>query len=182
MKQLLFTSLITFASSMTFALDFSDTAFERAAKPHNIDPALLYSLSLIESAKATDNTATFIAPAAFVVRDKFGATYHTSRDAAEAHIEELLATGEENFDVGAAQINYFWHKDRVEHPNQWLDKDFAIQEMASILAANCKSLATQLKTCIGRYHTWSDPVRANNYADRVLAVYNNIRALQTTSR
>jgi hypothetical protein len=49
-------------------LDFADSAWSRAAHEHGLDPALLYALTLVESRRSLDGTASGPGPGSFVRR------------------------------------------------------------------------------------------------------------------
>ncbi len=49
---------VAFMSSRVAALDLSGTDYEKIVKEFNVDPVLLYSFALIESAVVSDNGAS----------------------------------------------------------------------------------------------------------------------------
>lgn len=58
--------------------------------------------------------------------------YHTKEEA-ESKINELIASGDRNFDIGCAQINYHHHKHQFKSIKEMLDPDINIRYAAKFL-------------------------------------------------
>jgi len=153
-------------------LDFADTAWERAARPHGIDPALLYSLALVESRRHMG--AGQIAPWPWVIRTPTGGYWFNSRASAERGLAAVLAKWPaKRVDVGAAQVNVGWHRDRFGKPSQLLDLEYNLNVAAGILAEAIHSTADTV-VGVGRYHHWASAPRARRYGQRVWWTYRAI--------
>jgi hypothetical protein len=89
------------SSARATELDFTDSAWSRAAAPHGLDPALLYALTLVESRRTV--APEMIAPWPWVIRTPTGGYWFNSRDRAERGLEAVLAKWPaKRVDVGIA--------------------------------------------------------------------------------
>lgn len=156
----------------TSASAFPGYQWEKAAKSVGIDPVLLYSVALAES--ATHRGLNMTSPWPFAVRNGEHSQYAKSKEEAE-HIlnQALLETKKHKLDIGLMQINLHWHGHRVNTPAELLDPLINLKVGSEILAEAIKSSPKDLTLGIGRYHSWKDE-RAHWYGQRVLSIYNNI--------
>ncbi|CAM5558612.1 transglycosylase SLT domain-containing protein [Eoetvoesiella caeni] len=158
-------------SASASALDLSGTIFEKAGKAVGIDPPLIYSIALAESAYGQGKGR--LSPHPWTLRTKT-ATYADTRIEAEAVLKSYLDSGRKLVDVGLMQINVRWNGHRVGSPLELLDPYTNVLVGAQILAEAIGSSPKDLELGIGRYHNWDDDARARNYGARVLAIYRNV--------
>ncbi|WP_298636716.1 hypothetical protein [uncultured Umboniibacter sp.] len=150
----------------------SDTMFERIGIQSGVDPLLLYSIAIVESATGTGDGET-ITPHPYVFRTSDGPQFFHARDEAEQALEKALETTD-NIDVGMMQRNLYWH------PPQDGEALFDPEEQvtwASELLASYLSRDEPLELRIGRYHSSRHPL-AIAYGQRVLKVYSNLMKLE----
>lgn len=139
------------------------------AARHGLDPVLLYSVALAESARVVDGAK--VAPWPWTIRSsRYGPRYFSSREMAETHLRELLEAGVKNIDVGLMQINLRYHK--IADPYRLLDPEHNIDLGARILRQALDSTEDRIMA-VGRYHS-SDTLRAYVYGYRVWQIYHRI--------
>lgn len=162
-----------FASEVNF---LSGSAFEKVATAHNIDPILLYSVSLAESRKfIKSENATY--PHQLVVRSPEGAKYFNTREAAVKHLDHVVATYKKyEIDVCAMQINLGWNGHLVDHNYSALfDIETCLNAGSTVLKKAMTSEKDDAELAIGRYHTWKDQDRARRYGRSVIAIWNALK-------
>ena len=153
-------------------LDFDGTPWAAAARPHGLDPALLYALTLIESRRGLG--ANRIGPWPWVIRTPTGSYWFNSRARAERGLRAVLAKWPAKaVDVGAAQVNVGWHRKRFGDPAELLALDHNLRIAAAILADAIRSTSDTVLG-VGRYHHWSSEPRARAYGQRVWWAYRTI--------
>ena len=99
------------------AFDVRGTDFEDAAARYGLDPVLLYSVALAESASGRgDNN---ISPWPWTLRTLNEPFYAMSREQAATRLQQLIDhKGKKvSVDIGFMQVNLFWHGHRVQNPN-----------------------------------------------------------------
>ena len=166
--------LFSLLENYTFASQYfslQGTIFEQVGNECDVDPALLYSIALVESATHAPDKSGFIQPYPWTLRATTS-FYGTTRDEAEKELKRLLKT-HRSVDVGLMQINTKWHGHRVDSALSLLDPLTNVRVGAQILSEQIES-SKDAELAIGRYHS-SDPVRARWYAQHVLRVYTHIK-------
>ena len=166
--------LVSFFENCAFAgqqFSLAGTIFERAGDEYNVDPALLYSIALVESAIDDPDKAGFINPFPWTLRST-RPFYGKNRQEAEKELLRLLKT-HKSIDVGLMQINTKWHGHKVNSPTALLDTHTNVRIEAQIRSEQIDKTA-DAEMAIGRYHSF-DPERARWYAHHVLRVYTQIR-------
>lgn len=160
------------AGALAAPLALDGSPWARAARPHGIDPALLYAVTLIESQRTFSGGR--IAPWPWVLRTPTGGYWFRSRAAAERGLRAVLDRWPaRRVDVGAAQINLGWHAARYEDPYRLLDLEYNLQVAARILVDAINSTGDPVLG-IGRYHHWANDSRARRYGERVWWAYRNV--------
>ncbi|EGQ8542034.1 transglycosylase SLT domain-containing protein [Vibrio parahaemolyticus] len=162
-------------SSTANAIDLSGTIFDKAAKAHNLDPLLVYSVALAESASGRGNGS--ISPWPWTLRVPGLPFYAKSEDQAKAKLAEFQEQYGRAIDVGFMQVSIRWNGHRVSSPADLLDPETNVMVGAEVLSEAIKSSPNDLELGVGRYHAWEDEIRARNYGSRVLAIYRNLRDL-----
>lgn len=164
-------ALLHVASSS--AIELHGTVWDRVAARYRLDPYLLYSIALAES--AVPRGVGTISPWPWVIRSPAGAIYANSRYEAERRLmREMAKWDAANIDVGLMQISSGWHRDRVRETSELLDPETNLRIAAEILFEALRSAPNDLALGIGRYHSW-DPGRARGYGQRVLSIYRKLR-------
>lgn len=177
-KKIIATTALALWLTPTHAFDLSDTLFEKYGNQLNLDPLLIYSVALAESAKANSNRD--LGPHPWTLRaDK--AFYSSSKEEAEKILNKLLKQTK-SVDVGLMQVNVRWHGHKVSQPTDLLDPLTNMKIGATFLAEMINNTPNDLELGIGKYHvgptiTANNKSRAKNYGQRVLAIYQNILAL-----
>lgn len=166
-------------SSSVQAFDLSNTLFDTYGKKVGLDPKLIYSVALAESAKANDSK--LLSPHPWTLRADT-AFYGKTKEEAKTQLNQLLKKTK-SVDVGLMQVNVRWHGNKVSKPEDLLDPTTNMRVGASYLADMIRSTPHDLELAIGKYHvgptiTDENKDRAKNYGKRVLAIYKNILDLE----
>ncbi|QBB14542.1 transglycosylase SLT domain-containing protein [Edwardsiella piscicida] len=166
---------LLFLSSATNAIDLQGTIFDKAAKKYGIDPLIIYSVSLAESASGRGNDS--ISPWPWTLRVPDAPYYEKSEEKAKERLVELIRLYGGRIDVGFMQVNLRWNGHRVSSPTDLLNPETNVMIGSEVLSEAIKSSPSDLEFGIGRYHSWNDEARARNYGSRILAIYRNLRDL-----
>lgn len=158
------------------AFSLNGTVFESAGKASDLDPLLIYSVALAESAWGSKGG---VRPYPYAIRAAGKGIYAKDLATAKQTLTNLRAT-HKNIDVGLMQINLRWNGHRVTDPSLLLNPSINTLTGAAILKEAINSAPGDHELGIGRYHHWSDEARSRSYGARVLAIYNNI--LEITGR
>ncbi|AJY53235.1 Lytic transglycosylase catalytic (plasmid) [Halomonas sp. KO116] len=151
----------------------SGTMYEAPARAHNIDPLLLYSVALAESAWRGANDGE-IQPWPYTLRVvSEPGNYQPDLSAAQSELQGYLERYT-SIDIGLMQVNSRYHGHRVSSLAELLIPEKNLLVGAEILRETIDSAPNDLQLGIGRYHHWSDEVRARSYGARILAIYNNL--------
>lgn len=169
-------ALVAVAMSTTpvraVGLDFDQSAWARAAGPHGLDPALLYALTLVESRRTVG--AGRVGPWPWVIRTPTGGYWFNSRARAERGLRAVLAKWPaKRVDVGVAQVNVGWHRDRFGDPMRLLELEYNLHVAAGILADAIDSTRDTVLG-VGRYHHWASEARSRAYGRRVWWKYRDV--------
>ncbi|WP_257291840.1 transglycosylase SLT domain-containing protein [Endozoicomonas sp. ONNA1] len=138
-------------------LALEGTQWETVANRHGIDPYLLYSVALAESASGRgDKGSKQISPWPWTLRTLSDAYYGLNKSDAEKKLQEMQKTDNDSIDVGLMQVNYRYHKDKVSNITDLLDPATNLDVGAQILSTAIKSSPNDLELGVGRYHHWKD--------------------------
>ena len=172
-RKALFGAICLLIAQASSAIDLTGTVFEKAGHRFDVDPDLLYAISIVESAVTSEKLGSdFINPMPYALRaDK--AYYPRTRTDAERLLRQLLRK-HKSVDVGLCQINTTWHGHRVSKYTDLLDPQINANVAAKILSECIERYPNDAVAAIGAYHT-SDPSRANWYARNVLRVYTKLK-------
>ena len=150
--------------------------YERVGLAENIDPYLLYSVSLVESAKAFGDAKGYVSPHPYAIRTPKGAIYPKSYEEAVTVLNKQLKRYKRiELDIGLMQING-QHFHKVDKTEDLLKPEVNIKIASDILKAALNSDTTNYVEKVGRYHSHTK-WRAQAYGKRVLAVYENIKQI-----
>lgn len=149
---------------------------EKCAKTAGIDPVLFYAVGLAESGKSHAKGA--VGPWPWTILSPDGPQYFPSRAKAEGYLNDAVVRFKPHkIDVGAFQVNMFWHGERFVSYAEMLDPVRNCTIAASVLKEAMNSAPGDLTLGVGRYHHWRSSARARAYGSRVLAMAQAIRAL-----
>ena len=157
------------------AIDLSGTVFETVGCRYHIDPKLLYSISLVESAVKADTKSGkefMVQPSPWTLRTRRKPYYAQSREDAEKLLLKLLQVNK-SVDIGLMQINSRWHAHRVKNVTDLLDPETNVSVAAAILSELIDRYPDNALEVIARYHS-GQPARGTWYAKHVLRVYENV--------
>lgn len=157
-------------------ISLGGTVYESAALHAEIDPYLLYALTLVESGKATGGGN--VVPWPYVIRAKDARIYASDEEEYRAAWKLFTSKYGDRIDVGPAQVNVYWQVTRgkkVSSAEDLLDYETNLKVAAEVLKEAMLSTDNQALG-IGRYHTWGDTERAILFGKRVLAVHQNLMA------
>lgn len=171
-KHFLAASLLSYAMAVQ-AGSLDGTIFEQVGNEFEIDPLLLYSISLSESGYAPSRREEARQPWPWTIGSAKGPKFAANKEDAEMALENLKKRGFKNIDVGLMQVNIFWHKDKVKDVDLF-DPLENLRAGAKILKHALDSAKGDLVTGIGRYHNWNDSWRQAKYALHVLSVYKRL--------
>lgn len=158
----------------SFSQQLSGSLFGEAGRKHGIDPYLIYSIALVESAYSSQQKG-FVAPYTYALRSGLGAEYPATLAEAESALIKHLAGAKtlHSVDVCLMQVNLGWNGHRVNKPADLLNARTCIDTGAAILKDTLSS-TDNLYEAIGRYHTWSNKEAASKYATKVITIYNKL--------
>ena len=167
------TALFTQAAASTF--DLAGTIYEKAGREFDVDPTLLYSVALIESAVASEDGSETVSPYPWTLRTDRPFYGKTRREAEEELLRVLKHT--KSVDVGLMQINARWHGHRVKKLTDLLDPLTNVRVGASILSERLKATPTDALRAVATYHSFS-PERGEWYARHVMRVWSMLKNLE----
>ncbi|MFC1336817.1 MAG: lytic transglycosylase domain-containing protein [gamma proteobacterium symbiont of Clathrolucina costata] len=148
-------------------LTLKGTLFDTVAANYGLDPLLLYSIAITES--ATGAGKGFIRPYPYVFRTSEGPKYFKNRNDAEAALRDVLRHTR-NVDIGMMQINLHYHPQN--DPFELLDPHYNLAYAAQYLKRTLSSTEDPILG-VGRYHSWTQEL-ADWYGRRVWKTYDNL--------
>lgn len=152
------------------------TIYEEPAISYGLDPLLLYSVALAESAWEGDSPGQ-IQPWPYTLRvASLPGNYQQSLQDALRELRDYEKSYQ-SIDIGMMQVNSKYHGHRVNSLSDLLVPETNLDIGAQILRETIDSAPGDLQLGIGRYHHWADEIRARSYGSRILAIYNNLRSI-----
>lgn len=164
---LMLLSTVSIASDR-FSLD--GTMFEAVGEATSIDPLLLYSIAITESAAGVGKGG--IQPQPYVFRTDSGPRFFDSLEEAQKALADVLKTTK-NVDVGMMQVNLLHHPQ--SEPLKLLEPVRNLTVASQILKTSMSSTSDRV-IGVGRYHSWRDDF-AQWYGSRVWQTYQNLESL-----
>lgn len=173
--------LVTIGLPMpAYSFTLEGTLFEKAAKTHNVDPLLLYSVALGESARLSKDKKNHVEPSPWAFHAGGKAFYAETKDEAKTMLDKLTSIYGQHIDVGVMQISIRWNGHRVSTPYDLLDPETNIMVGAEIISENLKSSPNDKIQAVGRYNSW-DKAKAESYGSYVVSIFNNLKKLQNST-
>lgn len=171
---LLFTFNVSFA---TDPLNLYSTPWGQAGQVFDVDPYLLYAISIIESRHISEDGLVRPHPYALHINKNSKSHFPKSKIAASTILSETLRTTR-NVDIGAMQINYMYHSDKVDRAEDLLDLTTNIYVAAQILSFAMKS-TPDLILGAGRYHQWKNEQQARRYGYKAVQLAIKLQEVNT---
>jgi soluble lytic murein transglycosylase-like protein len=167
--------LCSFAAPSVPGTPSSKSPWIRAAQSHHLDPLWLYALALQES--RTVWTDGGLRPWPWTLHTAAeGAIYLESYEAALRKLQQVLAFGTRNVDVGILQVNWGHQGYRLGSAERLLRPADNIELAARILREHLDEYRGDLRLAIARYHS----ARAElglPYAAAVLAILARLQRI-----
>ncbi len=138
---------------------------------HGIPDLLLYAIALTESG-TTLNDGQYI-PWPWTLNVAGSPRYFSSRESAWRHLEYVLSQGEELVDIGAGQVNWYWHSDKFASTWDALDPAKNIY-VAGVILNDCHRQRGDWINAVGCYHSPGNQKRAIDYTRRVYERWSNL--------
>lgn len=164
-----FSLLLAAAEANAQAFTLKDTPFGRVGAEHNIDPLLLYSISLHVSSRYVGNG--LITPSPFAIRSPALTKHFDTKEEAEAALLTMIPETDW-IDVGLMQINLHYHPQ--SDPASLLDPYKNLSLAAKLLKQAMASTDDPILG-VGRYFTWTEEAR--NHGETVWTTYSQLRAM-----
>ncbi len=171
---------LSLSTSLAHSINLSGTLFDNIGRQVGLDPVLLYSVALAESALGKGSGT--LGPHPWTLRSSNTRLYAKTRSEAELALAEHVKSHGPLIDIGLMQVNYRWHRDKVADPTDLLDPLINMTVAGEYLADMIYATPDDLELAIGKYHVGPNPTpentaRARNYGSRVIAIYRNLLSL-----
>lgn len=165
--------LVSFlACPLAMALDLTGSVFDQVGRDKGLDPVILYSVALAESAYRPQADG-YISPYPFTLRTATRPYYFKTKKEAAKKLRELLQSTR-SVDVGPMQINVKWHSHRVKNVEDLLDTETNIRVAADILNERLRANNNDWLAALGQYHSF-DAERSAWYGSLVLNIFYNLK-------
>ncbi|ESW59947.1 MAG: invasion protein [Rhodobacter sp. CACIA14H1] len=132
---------------------------------------LLPAISLVEAGRGDGKGG--VAPWPWTLNEGGKGMYFDTREAALAYLEEALARGVTNIDIGCMQLNWKWHSAGFASPADMIDPERNTRYAARFMVELQARLGSW-ETASAAYHS-TDPERGQRYLQKVLAAQGSFR-------
>ena len=164
-------SLFALAPTVSAGTTISESIFSTVGNTKGIDPFLLYSVALAESAFQEKDHKT-VKPYPFALRTHSRAFYGDNYESTVKELDRILKSTK-SVDIGLMQINFRWHSHRVSKPEDLLNLYTNISIGADILKERLIANHGNWTQALAQYHSF-DSHRGSWYAAFVLGIYAQI--------
>lgn len=137
----------------------------QAGAEAGLPDGLLPAISLVEAGRGDGQGG--IAPWPWTLNEGGKGMYFDTREEALAYLEEAIARGVTNIDVGCMQLNWKWHSAGFPSPAEMIDPERNTRYAARFMV-ELQSRLGSWETAAAAYHS-TDPERGRNYLQKVLA-------------
>lgn len=137
----------------------------QAGSEAGLPDGLLPAISLVEAGRGDGKGG--IAPWPWTLNEGGKGMYFDTREEALAHLEDAIARGVTNIDVGCMQLNWKWHSAGFPSPAEMIDPERNTRYAARFMV-ELQSRLGSWETAAAAYHS-TDPDRGRNYLQKVLA-------------
>lgn len=150
-----------------------DTPWGVSARQHDLDPWLLFAISLEETGRY-DQARGAITPWPYTTHRNGVVIKHESKEEAINLINAWEAAGIKNYDVGPFQINRRWHAERFLKIEHMFDVSISAKYVGELLqSAILKSNGNVLEG-VGLLRSWRGGVEAQNYSERIKIIRSQL--------
>lgn len=167
---------VSYSSPPQFS-PLKDSVYDSVGKKMDVDPLVLYSITLVESSKL--GTKGNVKPDPFVLRTPTKIYRGDDKKDACTRLNSYL-TSSRIVDVGISQVNVKWHSDKFDDPCDLLDVEKNLTVAATILRENHSKISAKSREgidkvkLIGTYHSWREDLKIS-YGNKVTRTYDNLR-------
>jgi hypothetical protein len=160
------------SASNNSAFSIKGSVFEKVGRESKVDPLLLYSIAIVES--ATGAGKGNIRPEELVIRHGGGAEFFETKEQAVKGLNKVLQSTS-NVDVGLMQINLRFHPHN--NPAELFNAETNLRFAANILKKATGSTPDKI-IGVGRYHQWTDLALCEWYGKYVWQIHSNLKKLE----
>lgn len=153
------------------AFTLKGTIYSQVADELQIDPLLLYAVSIKASGKYQGGG--LISPSPFVIRSSQLTKHFKSKEKAQSALLSVLETTIW-VEVGLMQISVYYHPQ--EDPSTLLDPYINLTVGGRLLKTSIASSKDPV-IGVGRYFTWKSEDESRSHGKEVWSIYSHIRAL-----
>ena len=156
--------------------------YAKVAKQNKVPASVFYALVLNESRSAVNHKSSpTVLPWPWTINHRGTGHYFPTKQDAHEFITGLIANGDEHFDVGLGQLNWYWHKNKFTSPWAALDPNTNLTVAAKYLRRQFEREACRTwSLAIGCYHRpgqrQKDKKIAMRYRNKVLMIWSRIQA------
>lgn len=147
--------------------ELCESAALTAAAENGVPADVMLAIALTETGRSRDGR---MRPWPWTANAEGRGHWFDTRDEAAAFARGLLARGQSLFDLGCFQINWYWHGDHFQRPEDLLDPLVAGRYAARLLARLHGEFGSW-EGAAGAYHS-----RTPQHADRYRARFAQMRA------
>lgn len=185
MKRLVLAALVSGSALMATsanAFSLAGTQFQAVGESKGIDPILIYSIALAESAYGKGRGS--IAPWPWTLRTATTPYYESSQEEAAAVLNRIIQERghKTSVDIGPMQVNLRWNGHRVNNPTDLLSFKTNIEVGTDILLEAIASAPGDLELGLGHYHHWESDVVARSYGRKILTIYEQLQLMSSDNR
>lgn len=144
---------------------------ERAAKRAGIPQGVMSAIALVETGRGGESWP-------WTLNEGGKGQHFDNRDQALNYLEQALAQGVTNIDIGCMQLNHRWHSAGFESPSDMLDPEKNTTYAALFLTELKKRLGSW-DAAVAHYHS-ADPERGSAYLSKVTDAGHAVRNAPTS--
>lgn len=165
MKLKLFVIMIFLQASRAFGSvqgQACDTAALEAARTHGVPLQVMLAITRVETGRDYNGE---LQPWPWAVNSAGQSHWFDSHDEAVAFVQNTVAAGQANIDIGCFQLNMHWHGEAFASIDAMFDPDQNADYAARFLVHNHAQTGNWVDA-VARYHS-ATPVHAAAYVERV---------------
>lgn len=165
-------ALSLFLAAPAAAQDCARLAAEAGAEA-GLPDGLLPAISLVEAGRGDGNGG--VAPWPWTLNEGGKGMYFETREEALSYLEDAVARGVTNIDVGCMQLNWKWHSAGFPSAAEMIDPVRNTRYAARFMV-ELQSRLGSWETAAAAYHS-TDPERGERYLQKVLAAQGSFELL-----
>ncbi|WP_205635559.1 lysozyme family protein [Aeromonas veronii] len=153
-------------------IEIPDMYFQ-VSQEKNVPADLLFAITLVESNLKTNKGR--ILPWPWTVNHRGTPYRFATRQAMYDFCAALVEKGDYSFDVGGAQVNWYWHSNRFSSLWSATDPLTNLRGAGDYLRENFNS-SRDWWYATGKYHNPTDEERASSYRAKVKKIWSQINS------